>query len=192
LDRPGWGGSILSGGGGVANFEQQNRLLRPLFERINAENKGQGIMLVGHSLGASLAAYLAMQNPELISGLILLAGSLDPQLGKPRWYNFAASMGVVSWFLGEDMQKANEEIMLLQEQLENMRRGWAKLRIPVAVIQGLRDKLVYPENADFSEKVLISADLKVVRLATAGHFIPWQNHERVNREIHLMLKNMSH
>jgi len=192
LDRPGWGGSILGGGDVVANFKQQNLLLRPLLERLHAENKGQGILLVGHSLGASLAAYLAMQNPELISGLILLAGSLDPQLGKPRWYNLAASMGVVSWFLGADMQKANEEIMLLQDALKNMRSGWSELRIPVTVVQGLRDKLVYPENVDFAEKVLVNADLSVVRLAAAGHFIPWENREVVNREIHLILEKIRH
>jgi len=190
LDRPGWGGSILNADNELGSFAQQNRLLKPLIEKLHRENNGKGVILVGHSLGASLAPYLVMENPELISGLVLLAGSLDPALGKPRWYNWAASMGVVSWFLGSDMQKANREIMRLEAQLEVMRSGWADITIPVTVVQGLRDKLVSPGNADFAEQVLINADLTIIRLATANHFIPWENRELVIREIHLMLEKL--
>jgi len=191
LDRPGWGGSVLKADDELDGFAEQNRLLKPLIEMLHQENNGRSIILVGHSLGASLAPYLAMKNPELISGLILLAGSLEPQLGKPRWYNWAASMGVVSWFLGPDMQKANREIMRLEAQLEAMRSGWADITIPVTVVQGLRDKLVHPENADFAEQALINADLRVIRLANANHFIPWENRQLITREIHRMLEKIA-
>lgn len=190
LDRPGWGGSQLPEGGVEASFAGQNRLLKPLFDQLDRENNHRGIILVGHSLGASLAPYIAMQNPELISGLILLSGSLDPQLGRPRWYNWAASMGVVSWFLGADMQRANDEIMQLRSQLNDMRDEWQHINMPVTVIHGMRDKLVYPENVDFAEQVLVNADLKVVRIADANHFIPWENRDLVMSEIQLMLKKI--
>jgi len=188
LDRPGWGGSQLSDGAVEASFDDQNKLLKPLLTRLDRENNHRGIVLVGHSLGASLAPYIARQNPELISGLILLAGSLDPELGRPRWYNWAASMGVVSWFLGVDMRRANDEIMLLHRQLEGMRSEWRHIKIPVTVIHGMRDKLVFPENADFAEQVLVNADLKVIRLPDANHFIPWENRDLVVREILQMLE----
>lgn len=187
LDRPGWGGSQLPDDRVEASFSGQNRLLQPLFEQLDKDNNHQGIILVGHSLGASIAPYIAMQNPELVSGLILLAGSLDPKLGSPRWYNWAASMGVVSWFLGADMRRANDEIMQLHSQLTVMRNEWSNIAMPVTVIQGMRDKLVSPDNADFAEQVLLNADLKVIRIADANHFIPWEQRELVTNEIHLML-----
>jgi len=190
LDRPGWGGSSFNGGEELGSFAVQNGLMRPLFEMLHQENDGQGIILVGHSLGASLAPYLAMKNSDIISGLILLAGSLDPALGKPRWYNRAASIGVVSWFLGSEMKKANREIMKLHIQLGGMRSGWPDITMPVTVVQGLRDKLVYPENSNFAEKVLVNADLKVIRLERENHFIPWENRELVTQEIHLMLEKI--
>jgi len=190
LDRPGWGESQFADGGFEASFASQNKLLKPLFERLQRENNHRGIILVGHSLGASLAPYIAMQNPELITGLILLSGSLDPQLGSPRWYNWAASMGVVSWFLGEDMRRANDEIMQLRNQLDGMRDKWQYINIPVTVMHGSLDTLVYPANVDFAEQVLTNADMKVIRIAGANHFIPWENRDLVTKEIQLMLDKL--
>lgn len=190
LDRPGWGESQLADGRVEASFSGQNRVLQPLFEQLKKDNNNHGIILVGHSLGASIAPYIAMHNPELISGLILLAGSLDPKLGSPRWYNWAANMGFVSWFLREDLRRANDEIMGLQSQLAGMRNEWPHVTMPVTVIQGLRDKLVSPGNADFAEQVLVNADLKVIRIVGANHFIPWEQRELVTKEIHLMLNKI--
>lgn len=187
LDRPGWGESLLPEGRVEASFSGQNKFLQPLFEQLNRDNHHRGIILVGHSLGASIAPYIAIQNPELISGLILIAGSLNPELGRPRWYNWAASMGVVSWFLGADMQRANDEIMQLRRQLEGMSDGWSDIKMPVTVIHGMQDKLVFPENADFAEQVLVNADLTVIRIADANHFIPWEKRDLVVKEIQLML-----
>ena len=67
------------------------------------------------------------KNPDLITGLILLAESLAPRLDKPRWYNGSASMGMVFWFLGPEMQKANREVMKLEARLENMCLRWADI-----------------------------------------------------------------
>lgn len=186
VDRPGWGGSGLPEGR-EASFSLQERLLKPVLEQANQNNDGQGVILIGHSYGAPLAAYIAMQNPELVSGLMLLAGSFDPQLGKPRWYNRAATMGAVSWFLSDGMRHANREIIPLQNELQTMHNKWTDLTLPVTVIQGLKDRLVYPENADFAQRVLVNADLKVIRLPASGHFIPWAERTLVIQEIHHLL-----
>lgn len=190
VDRPGWGGSQAEDSHSVVDFATQARLLKPLFEEIKKESQGQDIILLGHSLGASLSPYIAMQYPELIDGMVLLAGSLDPQLGKPRWYNRAANMGVVAWFLSPQMRQANREIMPLHDQLESMRDAWAEVQMPVTIIHGLKDRLVFPKNTDFAEQVLVNAALKVVRIPDAGHFIPWENRPLVKRELLLMLGNL--
>jgi len=187
IDRPGWGDSKMIGGRVDSSFSEQARLIQPLLQQLKQDNKATGVILVGHSLGASLAPKIALNYPELVDGLILIAGSLDPKLGKPRWYNRVASIGLVSWFLNSDLRKANQEILPLQRELEEMLPRWREINIPVTVIQGMRDELVYPANVDFAEKVLINANLHLVRLEEAGHFIPWENREPVHAAIMDML-----
>lgn len=191
VDRPGWGGSKANDTRAQIGFSSQARMLKPLLESIKTQNDGRPVILLGHSLGASLSPYIAMEYPELVDGMVLLAGSLDPKLGKPRWYNLAASMGVVSWFLSAEMRQANREIMPLHEQLESMRNGWQALDIPVTVIHGSKDKLVFPENADFAEQVLVNADLKVLRVSGAGHFLPWENRPLIKHELLEMLEKVT-
>lgn len=191
VDRPGWGGSQWHGEKPEIGFASQAERLRTLLVQVKRENGGRPIILLGHSLGASLSPYMAMEYPELVDGLVLLAGSLSPELGKPRWYNLAASMGVVSWFLSAEMRHANREIMPLQRQLEDMKDRWLEIGVPVTVIQGEKDKLVFPQNADFAEQVLGHTDLKVVRIPGAGHFLPWENRALVKSELLWMLDKLA-
>lgn len=191
IDRPGWGESRFQGKKVEPSFSAQARLMKPLLEALQQQNHGAGVILVGHSLGASLAPKIAMDYPHLVDGLILLSGSLDPGLGKPRWYNRAATMGVVSWFLDPGLRKANREIMPLHKELHNMLPAWQNIRIPVTLIQGMKDELVFPENADFAERVMVNADLKVIRLAQAGHFVPWENRTTVRAEINALLTKLN-
>lgn len=183
IDRPGWGESELTEKNVEPSFASQAALIKPLLQKLQQANNGAGTIIVGHSLGASIAPRIAMDHPELVDGMILISGSLDPELGKPRWYNFAASMGVVSWFIGPEMRRANREIMPLREELMLILPRWAEIEIPVTVIQGLKDELVYPENADFAERVLINADTRIIRLPEGGHFIPWEHRDKVTEAI---------
>ncbi len=53
-----------------------------------AENSpGEKLLLVAHSYGATLTPRLAMDNPECVSAMLLMAGGSDPELSSPRWYN---------------------------------------------------------------------------------------------------------
>lgn len=183
IDRPGWGNSRLESNRVELSFSEQGRLIQHLLAKINRDNGGQGVILVGHSLGASIAPAIAIGYPDLVSGLVLISGSIDPELGRPRWYNRAATIGLVSWFLDPQMRKANREIMPLSGELEAISERLQELTQPIILIQGMQDKLVSPENADYAEKMFLNAPLQVIRLADAGHFVPWENRETVARSI---------
>ncbi|MGI9286527.1 MAG: alpha/beta fold hydrolase [Pseudomonadales bacterium] len=182
LDRPGWGESKLSNTDVEHSFQKQAAMIAPLLKNLRQESGNQGIVLIGHSLGASLAPRIAMDYPEEVNAMLLLAGSLDPKLGSPRWYNRAASLAVVNWAIGSGMRRANAEIMALRTQLDAMSGCWDALRIPITVMQGQKDTLVSPHNIRFAARVMPSAKLKIIDLEEASHFLPWENRPRVVAE----------
>ena len=72
-DRPGFGKS--SYGKPVASLEEQCNLLAPILEKYPAPR-----ILVGHSLGGPIVARMAMDHPDLVEGIIMLAPALAPEL----------------------------------------------------------------------------------------------------------------
>ena len=185
VDRPGFGDSGYKNI--VPSLKQQAALLRPLLEK---DQTGCGAILVGHSLGAPLAARMAMDFPDLVGGLVLVAPSLDPDLENPRWYNWAATYYVVSWAVPTPLMLANKEVMALHRELQNMVPLWKSISVPVVVIQGEADELVMPANADFAER-MVHSRLKMVRVPEAGHFILWKHPEIIEKEIRAFVDEQS-
>ena len=143
-----------------------------------AQHPDKKWLLIGHSLGASIAPKVAIIEPDRVSALLLIAGSLSPKLGKPRWYNRIASTIVAKWMLPKNLGYSNDEIMALRKELKVLDEQIksSKLNTQVVVIQGLKDRLVSPKNASYAKRNWQHhfADLKIIELSDAGHFIPWQ------------------
>lgn len=177
VDRPGFGKSDY--GKLVPSLSEQASLLLPLLE---AYDPGCGIILVGHSLGAPVAVRMAMAFPEKVSALILIAPSLDPDLEAPKWFNRLAELSAISWLVPSELMYANQEVMVLQDELTQMLPFWDLLDLPIIVIQGNKDNLVDPANADFVEQK-IRTKLKVVRVDNGGHFILWKQPELIKSEL---------
>lgn len=183
VDRPGFGQSDY--GNLLTSLAEQAQVLRPLVDRLTHEC---GIVLVGHSLGASLAVRMAMDYPEKITALVLVAPSLDPELEKPRWYNNLSDYKLISWMLPSELELANLEVMALPAELKQMVPLWHTLDLPITLIQGEKDKLVHPDNANFAEK-MVTRGLRVVRLEDAGHFVLWKQPELIRDEILYLFEN---
>lgn len=179
VDRPGWGKSEIKDKKLNGIFNHQARSIDAIFQQFPDKKW----IVVGHSLGASLAPQVALESPDSVAGLVLLAGSLNPKLGSPRWYNYAASTWVVSKMVGQKMTNANREIMKLRKQLELMNEELeqTKLNTNVLIVQGLKDKLVSPHNPAFALEQWPDnfLSLEVTQLKEAGHFIPWQQSDDV-------------
>lgn len=185
VDRPGFGRSDF--GNLLPSLSEQSLVLKPLLDRLAQTCR---VTLVGHSLGAPLAVRMAMDFPDQIAALVLVAPSLDPKLEKPRWYNNLSDYQVISWMLPTELVLANREVMVLPKELEKMVPLWASLDLPITVIQGEKDKLVHPGNAAFAEK-MVPRGLRVVRLEEAGHFVLWKQPELIKSEILQILENRS-
>ena len=177
VDRPGFGDS--ASGGVETSLRKQVAALAPLLER---GGRG-GAILVGHSLGGPIVGRLAMDFPARVGGLVIVAGSCDPALEKRTWYQRLGMTRLVRWAVPDELDRANVEMVPLQAELEAMAPRWAEIRVPVAVIQGGKDALVPPGNADFLERALTHAPKTMVRPAEAGHFLLWEQPALVRGEI---------
>ncbi|MEO8474708.1 MAG: alpha/beta hydrolase [Chryseolinea sp.] len=182
-DRPGFGYSNF--GIGEMSLHRQAEILKPILEKYK---QNRPIILIGHSLGGPLIARMAMDYPELVDGLIIVAGSIDPELEpNETWFRAPLATPFLSWLLPRSFRASNEEIYHLKPELEKMIPLWADIRCPVIVIQGKKDSLVPADNAEFARKMLVSAPVEVVYKSNMDHFVPWSNPELIHDAIIHML-----
>jgi pimeloyl-ACP methyl ester carboxylesterase len=83
LDRPGHGWSERPGGVADASPGRQAALIAAALDRIGVAR----FVLLGHSLGGTVASALALAFPARVAGLVLLAPVTHPWKGGLTWYN---------------------------------------------------------------------------------------------------------
>ena len=93
VDRPGQGWSARSGGRSAASLSRQARQIAEALRRCGVERA----VLVGHSLGAAVAAALAVEEPELVRGLVFLAPATHPWPGGVAWHYRLAASPLLGW-----------------------------------------------------------------------------------------------
>lgn len=172
IDRPGWGDSALEPGKLIASFAEQATIISALAQQMRDESNGQAVVLMGHSLGASLAPRVAMDYPELIDGLLLFAGTLDPKLSSPRWFNYVGAAPLMKYIIGDRFHRSNKEIFALRSDITAMDGRWNEIKAEVIAVQGMKDGLVYPANSHFIENSFDPETTTVIRLAEDGHLFP--------------------
>lgn len=182
IDRPGWGESKSQDSEWREQvlFTEQAKGIAAVLTALRSKHEVDHIILVGHSLGASIAPQVAIDYPHLVDGMLLLAGSLNPELGGPRWFNRLANLPGVHYLLPEMLDRSNREIMALRDNLNAMQAGWQQLSLPIVVIQGMSDELVYPANIEYVEAhPNANSRIKAVRLENAGHLLHLEQQELV-------------
>ncbi len=172
LDRPGWGQSqYRTDPRAVTSFSEISRLIAPLLRQLKESHPKLPLLLVGFSWGGSVVPSIAIDYPEWVDGVLVLAGGLDPELTKPRWYHKLADTTLGRAVIGANMRKANTEMLALSPQLSILASRWPQLSQPAIVVQGTGDSLVDPRNADFAAAVLAKKQSRVLRLDGQGHLL---------------------
>jgi pimeloyl-ACP methyl ester carboxylesterase len=146
---------------------------------------GKKITLIGHSMGGPVIARMAMDYPELVDNLIIVAGSIAPDLEpNEKWFRIPMDFTPIRVLIPASFRASNHEILYLKPELEKMLPLWKNIRQPVIVIQGGKDFLVSPKNADFAEKMLVnSKSVKIVKVDTMNHFVPWSHPQLIKKAI---------
>jgi pimeloyl-ACP methyl ester carboxylesterase len=168
IDRPGFGGS--EAGKPEPSLAIQAGILKPLIER---KRNGQPVILAGHSYGGPVIVRFAADYPDLTSGLLILAGSVDPDLEKTMWIQWPLSWRAFRWIIPEGLDVSNREILPLRKELEAMLPAWERITAPTLIIQGGKDKLVPAANGPFAKEKLQNAETELQLLPDENHFFIW-------------------
>ncbi len=186
VDRAGFGDSNF--GYAEESLEKQAQYLKPILEKYK---NNKPVFLVGHSLGGPVIARMAMDYPSLIDGLVIVAGSIAPDLEPHEtWFRAPLATPFLSLFIPRSFRASNLEIYKLKPELEKMVPLWKNITCPVIVIQGKKDDLVSPANADFAKKMLVNAaSVDLVLKDDMNHFVPWLHPELIRNAILQLLSS---
>lgn len=176
IDRLGWGQSLSANGTVEAQFKPHTDSVDALLKKIFEETQKKSIV-IGHSLGGSLAPMVAIRSPHYVKGIIVIAGDIDPKFGEPRWYNSFADLWLIKKILPNALVKANDEIMPLKQELVIMNKRLNEINVPVTIIHGTKDNLVSYDNVAYVKNALqhLNEDLHIISIKDAGHFLIWEH-----------------
>ncbi len=184
LDRLGFGQSGPEGS--VVSLAEQAAAVKRLLETRN----GCKPILVGHSLGGPIVAWVAAENPEAVGGIIIAAGSLDPGQERIHPLQHLGEMWPVRPLLPRAIRNSNQELMELKLWLEQLQSMLNKICTRVLIIHGTEDDLVPYENVDFIRQHLTgAAQVTVDRLEGANHFLPWNSKVRIEAAIQTLAQD---
>ena len=177
VDRPGYGFSDF--GKAERSVEKQAAAFMPILEKHMPPNRRK-VILVGHSFGGPVIARMAMDYPQLIDGLVIVAGSVAPELEPKKWYQKPLDWICFRWMLPPAARVCNQEIIPLPEELEKMLPLWKNITCPVTLVHGTNDNLVPVDNVGFAERMLTnSSQIKVDTLKDQNHFILWSHQDLI-------------
>jgi pimeloyl-ACP methyl ester carboxylesterase len=182
VDRPGYGYSDF--GVKEESLSMHSIVYAPILKKYYDE--GKKIVLIGHSYGGPVIAKMGMDFEDVVSGLILIAPSIDPQLEKELWIQKPATWSVFKWMIPAAVIVSNEEILALKAELVKIMPEWKNLKMPIIFIQGGKDNLVDPANKDFATKQIVNAELNMMYYPELDHFIPFTHKEIVIEAIQKM------
>ena len=184
IDRPGYGYSGL--GDPLPDIATQASIIKLVLDSLHKAH--HPVVVVGVSYGSPIASRLAMDYPELVDGLILVAPPLGPGREEYFWFTYLVESPLVNWVVPPMLKSANREKVHHREELTKMLPLWGHIHAPVIYLQGMNDSLVSTSNADFAKSHLTNvASLDIRMIPGRGHLIAFNEKDRICAAIREML-----
>ena len=174
VDRPGYGYSNF--GHSMKSIPEQCRILGMLLDSIP---EGRNVTLVGHSFGGPVVAGMASLFPEKIDQILLLAPALDPREEKFIALAKFCKVRPVWWLTPLAWQVAADEKTSHVKELKKMDPNWKAIHCKVVHMHGTRDSLVPYKNIRITKEKMVNADVEIISLEGADHFLPWSHKKEV-------------
>ena len=182
LDRPGFGrsGPVQA----MPSLADQAAAVLALMP-----TDGRPVLLLGHSLGGPIVARVAADHPDRVTGLVLLAASLDPALEAIHPMQYVGAWMLVKPLLPRTLRNANAELMALKPELEALAQALPRITAKVVIVHGTKDDLVPVANVPFMQAHLTGARcVKTVLLEGQNHFLPWNSEATVREAIRMAME----
>lgn len=184
VDRAGYGFSGL--GKPEPSLEKQVQMIVPVLDSLNKTH--HPVVIVGASYGTSIACRLAMDYPQLVDGLVLIAPSLAPGEEKVYWFTPMIETPLLNWAVPRMLQSANTEKIHHKEELTKMLPLWSNIKVPVIYLQGSKDELIYTTNAAFAKSHLTQVPyLDIEMIPGRGHLIAFSEKKQIKEAILKMI-----
>lgn len=178
IDRPGFGHSGPDDA--VVSLADQAEAIATLIRETGA---GRAV-LIGHSLGGPIIAQAAVDHPNLVAALVVLAGSLDPAQENVPLIQYVGDTWPVSALLPRWLRNTNREIIALEPQLAALAPRLSSITIPVTIVHGTKDDLVPFANVAFMKQHMTGTTaMEVTALEGQNHFLPWNSKREVDAAI---------
>ncbi|HLZ86831.1 MAG TPA: alpha/beta hydrolase [Puia sp.] len=180
VDRPGYGYSGLADP--LPDISAQAGVIRLILDSLHKAH--HPIIVVGVSYGSPIACRLAMDYPELVDGLVLVAPPLGPGREKIFWFTYPVENPLIHWVVPRMLQTANQEKIHHKEELTKMLPLWERIHVPVIYLQGDKDGLVDTSNAGFAREHMTNAPSLDIRMIPGrGHLIAFAEKDRIEKAI---------
>lgn len=168
VDRPGFG---YSGFGDAVTLAEQSILLLPIFDVVK---NGKPVFLAGHSLGGPLVIKMAADYPEAVKGIMLMAGSVDPELEPAENWRILAAKFPFYYLLPGAFRPSNTELVYFKKDIIALADDFSKVTCEVYLVHGNKDTWVPVANVDYARKKLVNAaKVETLIFKEGNHFIPW-------------------
>ncbi len=178
VDRPGFGYSDF---GSAYHLSEQADMINSVIKK---ENNNKPVHLIGHSIGAPVIVQMAQDHPDKFASLVILAGSISPALEPKEYWRYLFMYTPLRLLMPGAFKPSNNEIIYFKKDLYGIDTGYAALQMPVAFIHGDADKFVTVKNVDYGkQKLSDNAQLKVIIIPGASHFIPWQHFNIIKKHL---------
>lgn len=181
IDRPGFGRS--SPDGAVTGLEAQAAAVAALLPA-----DGRPVVLLGHSLGGPIVAWLAATQARQVTAIVLLAASLDPAQESIHPMQRVGAWAPVQGLLPRAIRNANAELMALKPELEALMPLLPRITAKVVIVHGTKDDLVPVANVSYMQAHLTGARcVNTVLLEGRNHFLPWNSADVVRAAVNQAL-----
>ena len=141
------------------------------------------LILVGHSYGGPVAVRMAMDYPDRVDGMVILAGLADPEHERRLAIQSYLRSPYLRWLLPPAMDISNREIVPLKEELKEMLPLWERISASSLIIQGTGDILVAYPHATFANDMLAQTAPSLTMMEGENHFFIWSQFQMVKERL---------
>ena len=149
-------------------------------------------ILVGHSYGGPVALQAALDRPDVVAGVVLIGGSVDPAQERPLWVQYPFNYTGTSFWLPGWLRQCNRELLTLKGDLLELEAAVPGLQVPVVMLHGGRDQQVPVANVAFLRAQLAAVGrtnlFRELVFPDYTHFIPWEHPDAVEQALQELVR----